>query len=64
MDSINKSSMLELLKRTEGRFHVTLNGRRHTTVNGAVLQLICTYKYTDRHSHITGLTHPLSPHMA
>lgn len=62
MDSINNSSMLELLKRI-WRVSCDIKGRRHTTVNGAVLQLICTYSYIDSHSHITGLTHPLSPHM-
>lgn len=61
MDSINNSSMLELLKRI-WRVSCDIKGRRFTTVNGAVLQLICTYSYTDSHSHITGLTHPLSTH--
>lgn len=61
MDSINNSSMLELLKRI-WRVSCDIKGRRHTTVNGAVLQLICTYSYIQSLSHYWINSPTLSTH--
>jgi hypothetical protein len=63
MDSINNSSMLDLWRRIIWWFYVTIKKKEALMLMVQCSNWSVLVSYIDSHSHITGLSHPHSPHI-